>query len=139
VRQLNDEPDTVHIKWHLLERKERLQLEQCSGAWKLLAYCSGEGWSFYGRYNSGLGGFFSLDMDLQAFSSELLWFATYGGGETILRTLWQGYQTLYLFFRMQKCSLQLPLRVQECRSATFLRMQESQCCPWGNGKLTHLS
>jgi hypothetical protein len=44
-------------------------------------------------------------------------------GETILRAfcssaLWQIYHTLYPFFRMQKCSLQLPLRVQECRPLT---------------------
>jgi hypothetical protein len=37
--------------------------------------CSGKGWGFYGRSNSGLGGFFSLAMDLQAFSGELVWFA----------------------------------------------------------------
>jgi hypothetical protein len=42
---------------------------------KLVAGCSGEGWGFYGRFNSGLGGFFSLAMDLQAFSGELVWFA----------------------------------------------------------------
>jgi hypothetical protein len=30
---------------------------------------------FNGRFNSGLGGFFSLAMDSQAFSGELVWFA----------------------------------------------------------------
>jgi hypothetical protein len=55
----------------------------------------------YGCFNSGLGGFFSLAVDSWAFSGELVWFAPYGGGETILRAfgssaLWQIYQTLYL-------------------------------------------
>jgi hypothetical protein len=50
MRQLNDEPKLVYKKWDVLERKERLQLEECSGA------CSREGWGFYGHFNSGLGG-----------------------------------------------------------------------------------
>jgi hypothetical protein len=33
------------------------------------------GWGFYGCFNSGLGGFFSLAMDSWAFSGELVWFA----------------------------------------------------------------
>jgi hypothetical protein len=83
--------------------------------------CSGEGWGFYGRSNFGLGGVFSLDS--QAFSGELVWFAPYWGGKTILgafcsSALWQIYQTLYLFFRLQKCSLQLRLRTQESRALT---------------------
>jgi hypothetical protein len=64
-----------YIKWDLLQRKERLHLEKCSGTQKLVARCSGEGWGFYGRSSSGLGGFFSLAMDSQAFSGELVWFA----------------------------------------------------------------
>jgi hypothetical protein len=32
----------------LLERKERLQLEKCSGAQKPLACRTGEDWGFYG-------------------------------------------------------------------------------------------
>jgi hypothetical protein len=40
-----------------------------------VAHCTGEGWGFYGCFNSGLGEFFSLAMDLQAFSGELVWFA----------------------------------------------------------------
>jgi hypothetical protein len=75
VRQLNDEPKPVYIKWDLLERKERLQLEYCSGAQKPVASCSGEGWGFYGCSNSVLGGFFSLAMDSWTFSDELIWFA----------------------------------------------------------------
>jgi hypothetical protein len=68
-----------YMKWDLLERKERLQLENCSGAWKPVARCSGEGWGFYGHFNSGLGGFFSLAVDLRTFSGELVWFAPYWG------------------------------------------------------------
>jgi hypothetical protein len=69
-----------YIKWDLLERKEKLQLEQCSGAGKPVAPCSGKGWGFYGRSNSGLGGFFSWAVDLRAFSGELVWFAPLWGG-----------------------------------------------------------
>jgi hypothetical protein len=50
VKQLIDEP-----KQDLLERKERLQLEQFSGAQKPVAHCSVEGWGFYGCFNSGFG------------------------------------------------------------------------------------
>jgi hypothetical protein len=64
-----------YIKQDLLERKERLQLGKRSGAQKLVARCSGEGWGFYGRFNSGLCGFFSLIMDSRAFSGELVWCA----------------------------------------------------------------
>jgi hypothetical protein len=41
MRQLNDEP-----KWDLLERKESLQIEKCSGAQKPATHCSGEDWGF---------------------------------------------------------------------------------------------
>jgi hypothetical protein len=57
--------------------------------------------------------------------SQVNWFGLhlYWGKGTILRAfcssaLLQIYQTLYLFFRMQKCSLQLPLKKQECRFIT---------------------
>jgi hypothetical protein len=36
---------------------------------------TGEGWGFYGRFNSGLGAFFSLGMDSWAFSGEMVWLA----------------------------------------------------------------
>jgi hypothetical protein len=68
-------------KWDLLERKERLQLEKCSGAPKLVARCTGEGWGFYGRLNLGLGGFFSLAVDSQAFSGELVCLPLMGEGK----------------------------------------------------------
>jgi hypothetical protein len=55
MRQLNDEPKPLHKKLYLLERKERLQLEECSGARKSVTPCSGKGWGFYRRFNSGLG------------------------------------------------------------------------------------
>jgi hypothetical protein len=67
MRQLNDEPKPVYIKWDLLERKKRLQLEKCRRAWKLVAHCSGEVWGFYGCFNSGLGGTFSLAMHFKGF------------------------------------------------------------------------
>jgi hypothetical protein len=63
----------------LLERKERLQLEQCSGTWKPVAHCSDEGWGFYGHFNSGLGVLFSLAMNLWAFLGELVCFIPYWG------------------------------------------------------------
>jgi hypothetical protein len=42
VRQPNDEPKPVY-KVGFIREKERLQLEKCSGAQKLVAHCSGEG------------------------------------------------------------------------------------------------
>jgi hypothetical protein len=60
-------------KRDLLVRKERLQLEKCS--------CSGEGWGFYGRFNSGLGVFVSLAVDSWAFSSELVCLSLIGEGK----------------------------------------------------------
>jgi hypothetical protein len=64
---------------------------------------------FYGRFNSGLGGLFSLAMDSWAFLDELVCLSLIGGGETILRAfcssaLWQIYQNLNLLFRVQECS-----------------------------------
>jgi hypothetical protein len=71
VSQLND--DSQYIKWDLLERKERLQLEKCSGTWKSVTPCSGKGWGFDGRFNSGLGGEVSHWLwILQAFLGELV-------------------------------------------------------------------
>jgi hypothetical protein len=54
-----------------------------------------------------------LAKDSQAFLDELVWLPLIGGGEIILRAfcssdLWQIYQTLYLFFRMQKCGFTTP-------------------------------
>jgi hypothetical protein len=60
VRQLNDE-QSQYIKQDLLERKERLQLENCSGARKQVTHCSDEGWGFYRRFNTGLGGLVLTD------------------------------------------------------------------------------
>jgi hypothetical protein len=58
----------VYTQVDLLEKK-RLELQQCSRAQKPVAPCSGEGWAFYGGFNSrlgyGLGGFFPLAMDLR--------------------------------------------------------------------------
>jgi hypothetical protein len=45
----------VH-KVGFVREKGKAKLEQCSGARKLVAPCSGEGWGFYGQFNSGLGG-----------------------------------------------------------------------------------
>jgi hypothetical protein len=74
---------------------------------------SGEGWGFYGRFNSGLGGFFSLAIDSWAFLDELVYLPLIGGRGTILRAfcssaLWQIYQTQYLLFRMQECRFPTP-------------------------------
>jgi hypothetical protein len=101
------------MKKDLLEREEKLQLEQCSRAWKPVAPCSCKGWDFYGHFNSGLGGLFSSAMDLWAFLDELVCLCLIGGGGTILRAfcssaLWQIYQTLYLLFREQECRFITP-------------------------------
>jgi hypothetical protein len=71
VRQLNDEPKQAY-EVGFIERKERLQLKKCSGARKSVALCSDEGRGFAGCFNSGLVGFFSLAIDSQAFSGELV-------------------------------------------------------------------
>jgi hypothetical protein len=73
------------MKQDLLERKKRLQPEQCSGARKLVARCSGEGWDFYACFNSGLGkgfgGLFSLVMDLWTLLDELVCLPLMGEGK----------------------------------------------------------
>jgi hypothetical protein len=73
VRQLNDEPKLVY-KVGFIERKERLQLEHCSGARKPVTPCSGEGWGFLRMFNSGLGyqlgGFFATG---HVFACGLSW------------------------------------------------------------------
>jgi hypothetical protein len=131
-----------YIKWDLLERKEKLQLEKYSGARKPVACCSGEGWGFYGRSNSGLGGFFSLAVDSWAFSGELVWFAPLlGEGKNLESILlispMADLSDPVSLFRMQKCSLQLPLRMQECRPLT---PQDARIIllSIGDGILTHL-
>jgi hypothetical protein len=53
-------------KWGLLERKERRQLEQCSGARKPVTHYSGKGWSFC--FNSGLGGLVLMGRAFQGLS-----------------------------------------------------------------------
>jgi hypothetical protein len=89
----------------------------------MVALCSGEGWDFYGRFNSGLSGFFSLSVDSWAFLDELVCSPLLGGGDSIFRTfcsstLWQIYETLYFLFRMQKCRFTTPSHGAECRSLT---------------------
>jgi hypothetical protein len=65
----------VEVLQARVERKERLQLEKCSGARKSVTPCSGKGWSFYGHFNSGLlrvvgGGY--CPCVLQAFLGKLV-------------------------------------------------------------------
>jgi hypothetical protein len=115
-------------KWDLLERKERLQLDQCSGARKPVACCTGGGWGFYGHSNSGLDGFFSLAMDSWAFSGELVWFAPLLG---------EGKQS-WEHFAHQPCgrSIRPCISSSGYRNACLhllLGMQESECSPWGMG------
>jgi hypothetical protein len=59
---------------------------------------------FYGRSNSGLGGFFSLAMDSWAFSGGLVWFAPLLGEGNNLESilLISPVADLYLSFRMQE-------------------------------------
>jgi hypothetical protein len=83
VRQLIDEPKPVY-KVGFIREKGKVTLEQCSGAQKPVAPCSGEGWGFCGCFNSGLSEFFSLVMDSRALLGELVHFAPIGGRETIL-------------------------------------------------------
>jgi hypothetical protein len=67
VRQLNDEPKPVYKVGFIREKGKTTAREV---QWSLEAGSSlleGEGWGFYGHFNSGLGGFFSLAVDSQAF------------------------------------------------------------------------
>jgi hypothetical protein len=68
-----------------------------------VACCTGEGWGFYGLFNFGLGGFFSLATDLHAFSCELIWLAPLLGEGNNLESilLISPLADLYLSFRMQ--------------------------------------
>jgi hypothetical protein len=73
VRQLNHEPKLVYKVGFIREKgKATAKVLQQSPARKPVARCSGEGWGFYGRFNSGLGGFFSLAMDSRALVCPLL-------------------------------------------------------------------
>jgi hypothetical protein len=131
MRQLIDKPKPVYEVGFPRE-KGKAKLEQCSGAWKPVARCSGKGWNFYGHFNSGLGGFFSLAMDLRTFLDKLICLPLVGVGETILKAfclsaLWQIYQTLYPL-----------LRVQECRFTTPSQDAGIIVLSMGDGILTHL-
>jgi hypothetical protein len=66
-----------------------------------VAHFTGEGWGFYERFNSGLGGFFSLAMD----SGELVWLAPLLGEGNNLEDilLISPVADLYLSFKMQEC------------------------------------
>jgi hypothetical protein len=70
-----------------------------------VAHCTSEGCGFYGRFNSRVGGFFSLVMDPQAFSGELVWFTPLLGEGNNLESilLISPVADLYLSFRMQEC------------------------------------
>jgi hypothetical protein len=105
VRQVNDDPRLVYIKWDLLERKERLQLEACRGAQKLVTCCSGEGWGFYGHFNSGMGRGSHWPCISRPFSGELVWFAPLLGEGNNLESilLISLVADLHLSFRMQEC------------------------------------
>jgi hypothetical protein len=66
VRQLNDEPKPVY-EVEFIKEKRKATARACSRARKLVAHCSGEGWGFYGHFNSGFGLVFSLAMHFKGF------------------------------------------------------------------------
>jgi hypothetical protein len=99
-----------YTKQDLLERKERLQLEQCREPRNQWLPAQVKAGAFYGRFNSGLGyrlgGFFSLAVDSHAWDlvNKLVCFLLMEG--TTLRAfclsaLWQISETLYLLLRVQ--------------------------------------
>jgi hypothetical protein len=100
-------------KWDLLERKERVQLEQCSGAQKPVAHY----WVFMGVLTQ-LGGFFHWPCISRAFSGELVWFAPLLGEGNNLESilLISLVADLYLSFRMQECR---PLTPQDAGMILF--------------------
>jgi hypothetical protein len=108
-----------------------------------VALCSGEGWSFYGSFNSGLGGIFSLAVNSWAFLGELVCLPLLGRGETILRAfyssaLWQIYQTLYLLFRVQECRFTIPQDAGMHVYNSFSGCRNHSSLHGGDGILTHL-
>jgi hypothetical protein len=92
--------------------------------------CSGEGWGFYGCFNSGLGGLFSLAMDSWAFLDELVFLPLIGGGETILRAFCSS--ALYLSDPVS------PLWMQKCRFTALYQNAGITVLSVGDGILTHL-
>jgi hypothetical protein len=122
LRQLIDDPKPVYE----VERKKMIQLEKCSRTRKLVAPCSGEGWGFYGRYKSGLGGKrFSLVMHFTGF---LRWTG-------IVSTFIGGREQSWEHFAYQPCGRSVRLCISSFgwRNAGLhlLRMQEWYCSPWG--------
>jgi hypothetical protein len=130
VRQLNYEPKLLYKKWDLLERKERLQLEKCSGAQKLVACCSSEGWGFYGRFNSGWCGAGEGNSLAVNFKGFLKWTG-------LVSTFIGGREQSWKHFAHQPCgrSIRLCISPLGCRNAGLhlLRMQEWYCSPWEMG------
>jgi hypothetical protein len=73
MRQLYDEPKLVYEVGFSREKGKataKVLTAAEPGSWWLAAQVKPGG--FYGRSNSGLGRFFSLAMDSQAFSGELV-------------------------------------------------------------------
>jgi hypothetical protein len=66
VRQLNEEPKPVY-KVVFVREKEKATAKYCSGARKAGVFM---------EILTGLDGFFSLAVDLRAFSGELVWFVS---------------------------------------------------------------
>jgi hypothetical protein len=70
-----------YTKWDLLEKQERLQLEQCSGTGNWWFPAQVKAGAFMDVLTLGWGwGFFSLAVDSQAFLDELVCFPLIGGG-----------------------------------------------------------
>jgi hypothetical protein len=109
-----------------IREKGKATARTCSGARKPVALCSGKDWSFYGRSNSGLGGFFSLAMDSQVFLDELVCLPLIGGGETILMSILLIRPVADLsdpVSLLQDAGMQVCNSFSGCRNADF-RMQE---------------
>jgi hypothetical protein len=103
VRQLNDESKPVH-KVGFVREKGKVTARELQQSLEAGGSLHGEGWGFYGLFNSGLGGFFSLAMD-SWLSGELVWFTPLlregDNLESIL--LISPVADLFLSFRMQEC------------------------------------
>jgi hypothetical protein len=56
VRQLSDEPKPVYEVGFIRE-KGKATAKVLQWSQKPVAHCTGEGWGFYGHFNSGLGDF----------------------------------------------------------------------------------
>jgi hypothetical protein len=105
MRQLNDEPKPVYKVGFIREKGKATAREVQWSPEAGSSLLESEGWGFYGRFNSGLGGFL-IGLAFQGLS-QVSWFGLHlswgkrNNLESIL--LISPVADLYLSFRLQEC------------------------------------